>query len=863
MHRNARAGKRGQAVRTKQMNGATDMERKLLLNQGWYFGKGLFELGDRMRGNLGNRKVNLPHDFMIEGDSCPDAPSGAAGGYYHAGVAHYIRETDIPAEWAGEKVFLRVDGAMMNATIDVNGSRAGLQHYGYAPFETDITNHVYPGEKNRIVITVNASMQPNSRWYSGAGLFRGVELIHAPKLHLACDGLYGRTVKVEYDPDGSAGTAFLQVSAEVKNENTENRVAEVLFSLIRDDTGEEVVARKTQVQVPSGSSANARMTLTVDSPRLWSAENPELYRLQVKVTEKAIYKTHMLPVEHPSEDTADVLFGIRTVEADVKHGLRINGREVKLKGGCLHHDNGVIGAVSVYDAEARKVRKLKETGFNAIRTTHNPPSAALIEACDRLGMYVFDEAFDTWGMGKQPGDYNQYFDTDWEKDLTAFVRRDRCHPSVIIWSTGNEITERAGLNDGYMWADKLAETIRRLDPGRAVSNGVCSFWSGLDDALQAAEMRKWTESESTVQNGNPGGKKNLLWEEYTEGFVNGLDIVGYNYMEDKYETDHEMFPERVILGSENYPKEIGIHWPMIEKTPWVIGDFTWTAWDYIGEAGIGKTVFLEPDDPRIQGRFNPWEFGSPYPWRTANDSDFDITGRIRPQGIYRKIIWGSRETGLFSYDPANYGKAEGISPWGFPGVQASWNWEGKEGKPVRTVVFSAAEETELFLNGSSLGRKKAGEALLHDLPCSFLYETVYTPGTLEAVNYKDGEEISRTALITAGAPEKILLVPEEENLRADGLSLAHVQVLVADGKNRVVPSAAVKLTAEVSGAAELLGFGSGNPITDENYTRNSFTSYCGQALAVLRAGYEAGEVKLTVRAEGLESAEITLPVSEQ
>ena len=838
------------------------MERKWLLNREWHFGKGVFDLGDRMRGNLGTRVVNLPHDYMIEEDTFPDAPSGAASGYYNAGVAHYIRETGIPAEWAGEKIFLRLDGAMMNATVEINGSRAALQHYGYAPFEADITNHVYPGEKNRIVITVNPSMQPNSRWYSGAGLFRGVELIHTPRLHLACGGMYGRTVKIETNPDGSAETAFLQVSAEVKNEYTENRVAEVVFSLIREDTGDEVIARKALVQVPPVSSANAYMTLTVSNPRLWSAETPELYRLQARMTEKAVYKTHMVPADHPAEDAEEVLFGIRTVEADVKHGLRINGREVKLKGGCLHHDNGVIGAVSVYDAEARKIRKLKEIGFNAVRTTHNPPSSALIEACDRLGMYVFDEAFDAWGMGKQPGDYNQYFDTDWEKDLTAFVRRDRCHPSVIIWSTGNEITERAGLNDGYVWAAKLAETIHRLDPGRPVSNGICSFWNGLDDELQAAEHRKWTDSDSSAQNANPGGKTNLLWEEYTEGFTNGLNIVGYNYMEDKYETDHRLFPERVILGSENYPKEIGLHWPMIGKTPWIIGDFTWTAWDYIGEAGIGKTVFLEPDDPRIRGTFNPWEFGSPYPWRTANDSDFDITGRVRPQGIYRKIIWGSKETGLFSYDPANYGKAEGISPWGFPGVRASWNWEGQEGKPVRTAVFSAAEETELFLNGKSLGRKKAGEELLYEMPCTFLFETVYTPGTLEAVSYENGKEISRGVLTTAGRPEKIRLVPEEKSLRADGLSLAHVQVLVTDGEGRTVPSAAVKLTAEVSGAAELLGFGSGNPITDENYTRGTFTSYCGQALAVLRAGYEPGRVQLTVRGEGLEAAEVLLQADE-
>ena len=617
--------------------------RSMKINQDWDFGLGPVDLGKRLRGIFGDRKVNLPHDYMIESDVYEGAPSGGASGYYNAGVAHYAREIDIPADWENDQVFLRLDGAMMNATVEVNGNLACLQHYGYAPFEADITHLVYPGQKNRVVITVNPSMQPNSRWFSGAGLFRGVELVHTPKLHIAFGGLSGYTKKIEYKADGAPETAYLQVSAEIKNEYAESRLAEVTFALIDDKTGETVKTSKTLTQVQAMSVGTAYMTLTVDEPVLWDAENPNLYRLQATVKDVGTFKTHIISNEHPTEDTESVLFGIRTIEADVKHGLRINGKEVKLKGGCLHHDNGPIGTVTVYDAEARKVKKLKEVGFNAIRTTHNPPSSALIEACDRLGMYVFDEAFDAWGMGKQPGDYNQYFATDWEKDLTAFVKRDRCHPCVTLWSTGNEITERGGLNDGYVWAVKLADTIRRLDPSRPISNGICSFWNGLDDFIMAEQMKKRMEGLSGgLQNADIGGKKDLLWEQYTEGFANGLDVVGYNYLEGKYEQDHEMFPERVILGSENYPKEIGMHWPMIEKTPWVIGDFTWTAWDYIGEAGIGKATFYEPGDPNIG---NPWGAPSPYPWRTANDADFDVTGVIRPQGVYRRIVWGSRETG--------------------------------------------------------------------------------------------------------------------------------------------------------------------------------------------------------------------------
>ena len=832
--------------------------RSMKIDRGWNFGLGTLDWGARLTGNFGSHIVNLPHDYMIAGDVSADVPSQAASGYYNAGVAWYMKEIDIPAEWQDDQIFLRFDGAMMNATVEVNGDKAFLQHYGYAPFEADITRLAYPGQKNRIIITVNPSMQPNSRWYSGAGLFRGVELVHTPKLHIAMGGLHGYTKKIGYAADGTPETAYLQVSAEIKNDCAENRVAEVTFALIRDDTGETVKTSKTVTQIEPFSVGTAYMTLTVDAPKLWSAETPNLYRLQAAVKEKGTCKTHIVTIEQPTEDSESVLFGIRTIEADVKHGLRINGKSVKLKGGCLHHDNGVIGTVSLYDAEARKVKKLKEVGFNAIRTTHNPPSAALIEACDRLGMYVFDEIFDAWGMGKQPGDYNQYFETDWEKDLTAFVKRDRCHPSVIIWSTGNEITERAGLGQGYVWATKLAETFRRLDGSRPVSNAICSFWNGLDDHLTAEQMKKARErAAGGMQNADISGKGDLLWEEYTEAFANGLDIVGYNYLEGKYEQDHEMFPERVILGSENYPKEIGIHWPMIEKTPWIIGDFTWTAWDYIGEAGIGKASFYEPGDPRIG---NPWGAPSPFPWRTANDADFDINGLIRPQGVYRRMVWGKPETAVFSYDPATFDKVETLSSWGFPGVYKNWNWQGCEGKPVQVLVFSLAEEVELFLNGRSLGRAKAGEAMVHNMPGTFLFRIQYQPGTLEAVSYTGSKEASRGMLRTTGVAKQIRLVAEQDSLQSDGHSLAYVWVKITDEDGNVVPDAAVKLNAEVSGNAELLGFGSGNPVTDENYQNGSFTSYQGQALAVLRAGYEKGEAKLNVKAEGFEPAEIVLPI---
>jgi beta-galactosidase len=727
--------------------------------------------------------------------------------------------------------------------VEVNGCKAAAQHYGYAPFYSDLTGLAAFGEANRITVHVNTSMQPNSRWYTGSGLYRGVRLLHGPKVYIAPDGIFVYTKEV------SDGWAFLETETEIRNETAENRLVEAEIRLIREDTGETVAASKRVVQVNARGSGTARIAINVPNPLLWDAEDPNLYRVAARVTNVGRFRTHFEKDEAETTDEAETLFGIRTITADSVRGLRINGKTVKLKGGCLHHDNGLLGSVSLYETEAREIRKLKESGFNAIRTAHNPPSAALIEACDRLGMYVFDEAFDAWGIAKRSGDYSQFFAEDWEKDLTAFVRRDRSHPSVILWSTGNEIPERGGLNNGYALAEKLAETIRDLDGTRPISNGICSFWCGLDDAL--------ARGMNQAQNAGNEGMENL-WEKGTEPFTNGLDIIGYNYMEDLYEKDHEMFPERVILGSENFPKEIGFRWPLVEKLDYVIGDFTWTAWDYLGEAGIGKAVSLAEGDPLLEK--GPWALmpqnSSPFPWRTANDADFDITGRRTPQGDYRSVIWGNRETFLYSYPPEAYGKTELISPWGFPAVLSNWNYAGAEGKPLELVVFSGAEEVEVLVNGQSIGRETVGRE--RPLPCSVRFETAYAPGTVEAISYTDGQEVSRAVLKTPGPAAQIRLLPEKTTVKADGHDLIYVGIEIVDQNGVVCPDAAVPLTAEVSGAVALAGFGSGNPVTDEDYTDHCTVTFHGRAMAILRAGYEKGKIGLKVSGEGLPEAETVL-----
>lgn len=803
------------------------------INCGWEFRRGFVDsLG--MLNDIQAITVNLPHDGMISTQTTPDAPAKYDSGYYNADTCNYTKYVFIPKEWENQKIGLEFDGAMMHTSIEVNGYKVGDHHYGYSPFYIDITDVVTFGEDNRITVNANTGVQVSSRWYTGSGLYRGVTLCHGPRVHIKKDGIYAYTKEVSDD------IAYLEAQVDVCNETLENRLVEVTLQLLDEADGTVVAKTSRTVQINAVKEETARFAFAVKNPKLWDIDAPNLYIVKATATDTGMYRSRFIKSDTVTLDESDTLFGIRTITADAVRGLRINGKSVKLKGGCVHHDNGLLGAVSLYESEARKIRKLKELGFNAIRTAHNCPSSVLVEVCDREGMYIFDEAYDCWGMAKRPGDFSTHFESLWESELTAFIRRDRIHPSVIIWSTGNEICERGGLNNGYTWATRLALAIKKLDGSRPVSNGICSLWSGMDDYLM-----QYQNSAQNAQNSEDA----ISWEKITEPFTNGLDIVGYNYMEDLYEKSHELYPDRVIMGSENFPQEIGFRWPLVEKLSYVIGEFTWTAWDYIGEAGIGKSLFVDEDDPRAE--WKPWEImppqTSPYPWRLANDADFDITGRVRPQGAYRSVVWGSSATHLYAKHPKHVGKKEMLSMWGFIDVLKNWNYEGYENKPVELVVFSNADEVALIVNGTQIDRKTV--CTEKPLPGSVIFETVYVPGVIEAVSYKNGVEVSRDKMETSAKACKIAVKAEREEIRADIESVSYINIDVLDSDNRLVTDAKVELKATVEGAGYLAGFGTGNPCTDENYTDDMTTTYNGHATLIVRSTGEAGDIKVTVVAK--------------
>lgn len=782
------------------------------------------------------RIINLPHDFQVESDVTPEAPGGRDTGYYSGGIGTYTKYLDIPSDYEGKRIMLEFDGAYMNTTVDINGQTIMRHNYGYTPFHADLTQYIRPGKKNRITVTVNNSMQPNSRWYTGAGLYRHVDMLVSGPIHISPWGIFAYTSHI------TDGNAFVHVETTVEN-HTAKDVSVWVDSVISAD-GKDPAKGRTKVYVPAGGKAIARVLIPVMDARLWDIDDPFLYTVKSVINDGS-----------EELDGHNVDFGIRAISVDTINGFMLNGRSLKLKGGCIHHDNGILGAEAHYDSEYRKVKIHRENGYNALRTAHNPPSRDLLKACDRLGVLVLNEAFDGWYNSKNINDYGLFFENDWEKDMEAFILRDRNHPSIIMWSTGNEVVERTGISKGHLIASKLAAKVRSLDPTRPVTNGVCSLWNGLEDedmAKMMEQIRKSLAGGASAQNADTlfGDK---MWGDYTEVFNSVLDVVGYNYLHNRYQKDGEQFPNRIICGTESWPNTYDIVWRETSCLPHVIGDFTWTSYDYIGEAGIGKTRFVDKATDTSAMRFTSND--SPYPWRLAYCGDFDILGHPRPQLAFRKVVWGSEETYLFTQDPKYFDMAEVINMWGFEDIRSSWTWTGAEGKPIRVTVFSGADEVELFVNGKSVGRKSAGEAN----HCRAVFETNYNPGSIEAVSCKDGKEISRALLRTVGAPAKVSLYPERMQIAADGESLCYVKVVIEDVDGNLVPGAAIKLKAEVAGAAELAGFGSANPITDENYTTGSFTSFDGIAQAVLRSGFDTGKATLKVSSEFGE-ASVTIDV---
>ncbi len=724
----------------------------------------------------------------------PCDPGRSAGGintgYAVGGTGWYRNRFTLPSGDQGKAVRIVFDGSYYETTVWLNGVQVGRNVYGYTPFSLDLTPHLKPaGQENLLAVRVDNPGE-NSRWYSGSGIYRPVYLEITSPIRISVWGVAVIT------PEATADGASVEVKVEVENRQT-GANSRVRVRVLDPDgkpagTGEGAVEG-------AGATGTVVVRVRLDTAQLWSPATPVLYRADVELLSAGNLV-----------DRESVRFGIRTVAWSADRGFLLNGQPIELKGACIHHDHGPLGASSFPAAEERRVAKLKAAGYNAIRCAHNPPATSFLDACDRLGMLVMDESFDMWNQASNPEDYHRFFKEWWQRDIDAMVRRDRNHPSVIMWSIGNEIRERSEPL-GVETAKRLAARVRELDPTRPVT----SAFNGVNDRA--------------------------------DPYFAALDICGYNYNPDKYEHDHGRLPNRVMVGTESFARESFAYWDKVVRLPYVIGDFIWTAWDYRGESGIGHTMQKPAEN---NAYLMPW------PWHNAFCGDFDVCGFEKPQSFYRQVLWGVRPIAMLVERPGSDGRLSEADRWGWRDEQPSWTWPGAEGQEMVVRVYSAGDEVSLALDGKEIGRKAVGKELTTE------FRVPYQPGRLTARALKGGSEQGETSLVTGGRLAALKLSAERPTISAARDNLAFVTVEGIDADGNLIPIEVAEVAAEVSGPGELIAFGNGDP-TDVGSVQDARQKlWRGRALAIVRSTGEPGTIKVTVKAEGVRQANVEVKASE-
>lgn len=761
------------------------------------------------------KKVHLPYDAMVHELRCEQSVNASHGGYYPGGNYIYKKVFD-RAEVPGDCVQVEFEGVYRNAMVYLNGDFVGQHPYGYSDFYVDITRYLKEG-KNELKVLVRNADGPNSRWYAGSGIYRDVKLWTGGSRRILPCGVFVSTPSVKHD------SAVVQVKTRVFAE----KAADLrLKAVLTAPDGSVAGTAETPVTLAAGETLEPKLTMTVSSPQRWSLETPALYRCKVTLLEDGT------PI-----DGQETTFGIRTIRFDTVQGFTLNGKPLKIRGSCIHHDNGPVGAAAFARAEERRVEKMKEAGFNAIRSAHNPVSKAMLDACDRLGMLMFDESFDMWTVSKTAFDYSSYYTEWWQRDVQSMVEKDYNHPSVIFYSIGNEIPEVCS-KEGARLARKQADFIRSLDDSRAITSAINPMFAlnfeqvMAEYAADAAAttdvndvMMSLGEQMSRVVTGESVGKT-------MEEFCGTLDVCGYNYAEARYDMDCEQLPNRLICGTESFPKEIDRIWTIVKRQPKILGDFTWTGWDYIGEAGIGKQDF----DNVTDAMFGAW------PWYLGYCGDIDICGQRRPQSYYREIVWGLRKDPYLAVGtPQHFHIQPKVSDWSWPEVFHRWTFE-EVGSMVEVDVYADAQEVELFLNGVSQGKAPAGEE--HRFMAHF--EIPYQPGVLEAVSYQDGEVIGRDRLETAKGTASLRVAADRTKLAATGEDLSYLLIEKVDENGVVNPLDPAKVAVTVEGAGTLEALASADPVSSENFFDPARTPFGGQVLAIVRSGETAGAITVKV-----------------
>jgi beta-galactosidase len=749
---------------------------------------------------------------------------------------------------------LKFDGVYMNSDVWLNGKHLGFHPYGYTPFYYDITSFLNPAGQANVVAVRVKNDGLNSRWYSGSGITRHVWLTLVDPVHIDVSGGIFITT-----PSVGENSADVKIVTTLVNSGNKN-VNVVLGTDLFDPSGHPAGTSRSSTTLTSGQKVEISQDIPVKKPSLWSTDDPNLYNAKVSVL-----------IDEKTVDKCETPFGIRSIKIDAQNGLTINGKSLDMIGGCYHHDNGPLGAASIDRAEERKIEVLKKTGFNAIRTSHNPPSPALLDACDRLGMVVIDEIFDMWENPKKAQDYHLYFREWWQKDVESWIKRDRNHPSVIIWSIGNEIREAADTS-GYRIAKNLTSEIRGLDPTRAITEAMLGMGAGSA----------------------PGRSR---WDDF-ETHLGLLDVVGYNYAYSRYESDHEKYPNRIMVGTETNPPFALENYQLVEKLPYVIGYFVWTATDNIGEAGVGMPQLRDPGEANNQKPSNapagpgsagrqgapaPNYTGPPadmpgmpgtntagpppnipgggffrrdtWPIYTNYQGDIDLIGNRKVPSYYQYVVWDKSKVEIFVHRPIPEGKREVTSRWGFPDELKSWNWSGHEGEKFQVHVYTRSQQVKLELNGKIVGERDVVEGK----SITAAFEVPYEPGKLVAHCFDNGKETASQALKTTGKPAAIRLVADRTKIKADRNDLSYIRAEITDSKGNIVPDADnIVVNFEVTGNGKVAGVGSGDPRDMSSFQQPKKKTYQGICLAIIRPETTPGKINIRATAEGLKGASIAV-----
>jgi beta-galactosidase len=783
------------------------------------------------------RPVDLPHDWSIEGKFNKDNPSGSGGGFYPTGTGWYRKTFSVPAAWEGKRVSVEFDGVYMNATVFLNGRKLGTQPYGYTSFHFDLTPDLDFTAPNTIAVRVDNSAQPNSRWYSGSGIYRHVRIVVTDPTHVAHWGVFITT------PDISKDHAKVSVRTRVANEAA-GPARITVQTTVTGPAGASAGNAQSGMTIAPGAETETTQEISVANPALWSPESPKLYQAVTRVMKdgKVI-------------DEVVTPFGIRSLAWSVDKGFLLNGKPIKFAGGSVHHDNGLLGAATFDRAEERKVELLKAAGYNAVRTAHNPPSPAFLDACDRIGLLVLDEPFDTWKVPKLKFDYGRYFDEWWQRDIAAMVQRDRNHASVVMWGIGNEIPE-VFTDKGGSIAKQLATQVRSLDSTRPLTQALPGTTSGPN----------------------------------ADAVFSVLDIGGYNYNLAKNQAaDHQRVPSRIMVTTESFPADAFEQWQLVKSNPYIVGEFVWTAMDYLGESGIGAWAYGTPEQAAVAAKFsgmmqsmvdqyflamvngvdmaelmkknhNNDSAGLQvlfpgYPWHASNCGDLDLTGHRKPQSYYRDILWNGGDRVYPTVRlPEPDGKKIIAAGWSTYPTLPSWTWPGREGKDMLVDVYSGAEKVRLFLNDKLIGEMPTGE----QQQFKATFTVPYAPGSLKAVGVRGSRIVAEGALSTAGDPERVRLTADRAVIRADGQDLSFITVEALDAQGRPQPNANQEIVFNIAGPGRIAAVGNADGQSEQPYQGNRCKLFNGRATIIVRSSRKQGRIELTANAQGLSPATIAV-----